>query len=71
MIFNSIASLIILLDENHTIIYANKNNEECVELDADSIIGLSIFEYNKMLNLKYKGEDYLKYESIPIHLNYS
>ena len=64
MIFNSIASLIILLDENHTIIYANKNNEECVELDADSIIGLSIFEYNKMLNLKYKGEDYLKYESI-------
>lgn len=60
MIFNSIASLIILLDENHTIIYANKNNEECVELSSESIIGLNIFKYNEMLDLKYKDENYLK-----------
>ncbi|RBP65910.1 PAS domain S-box-containing protein [Alkalibaculum bacchi] len=64
MIFNSIASMIILFDENHTIIYANKSNEQCVELDANSIIGLSVYEYNKMLDLKRNNEDYLKYDGI-------
>ena len=64
MIFNSVASQIMLLDENHTILYANKKNEECVELKADSIIGLSVFEYSKMLDLKYNDDDYIKYENI-------
>lgn len=53
-ILNSVTNSILMLDTNKRIVLCNKANEETLEIDKESIIGMNIDDFNKLVDFSSK-----------------